>query len=127
MLLVGRCVASVLRAAVAAGSPRAARRGEWKGRACAPSAVAVMSLFDSQDGPQCRNPRGVRRLLARASAPPRGAAGAGECDPRHVKGCGKAVVIKGDTPPRERERERERAEASARQTVQAIWIEPCGT
>jgi len=93
VLLVRRCVASVLRAAVAAGRPRAARRGEWKGRACAPSAVAVMSLFDSQDGPQCRNPRGVRRLLARASAPPRGAAGAGECDPRHGRGCGKAVII----------------------------------
>ena len=113
VLLVRRCVASVLRAAVAAGRPRAARRGEWKGRACAPSAV-VMSLFDSQDGPQCRSPRRVRRLLARASAPPRGAAGAGESDPRHGRGCGKAVIIKGGHTP-ERQRERERESRSQRQ------------
>ena len=33
----------------------------------------------------CRSPRWVRRLLARASAPPRGAAGAGECEPHARK------------------------------------------
>ena len=54
----------------------------------APSDDADQTVLPSHSPRLCRSPRRVRRLLARASAPPRGAAGAGECDPRHGRGCG---------------------------------------